>query len=152
MRTFLVGVLAALLLAGCAAQRPAMTAAEARSLISAYLPPTLADKDGWAADIHTPMAVLELPLTPDNICAIVSVVFTPCSGAHTFSGDPSYVKFPPCYSIDMLRMVISLHTWPSIHMSVILSRMTPSFERSWPLTRRSFASVAMSSSRRTDPR
>ena len=73
MRTFLVGVLAALLLAGCAAQRPAMTAAEARSLISAYLPPTLADKDGWAADIHTPMAVLELPLTPDNICAIVSV-------------------------------------------------------------------------------
>jgi hypothetical protein len=50
-----------------------MTAAEARSLIAAYLPPALPDKDGWAADIYTPMSVLELALTPDNICAIVSV-------------------------------------------------------------------------------
>ena len=66
-------ILLALALAGCAAQRPQMSAAEGRALIAAYLPPSLSDKEGWAADIHTPMAVLELALTPDNICAILSV-------------------------------------------------------------------------------
>ena len=73
MRPAFLAALAAVLLAGCAAQRPAMTAAEGRSLITAYLPSTLSDREGWAADIYTPMAVLELALTPDNICAIVSV-------------------------------------------------------------------------------
>jgi hypothetical protein len=67
----LVGL--ALVLAGCAGQRPQMTAAEGRALIGTYLPGSLSDKDGWAADIYTPMAVMEIPLTPDNICAIVSV-------------------------------------------------------------------------------
>jgi hypothetical protein len=67
------GLLAVLLLAGCAGQRPQMTAAEGRALVAGYLPGSLQDKEGWAADIHTPMAVLEIALTPDNICAIVSV-------------------------------------------------------------------------------
>jgi hypothetical protein len=62
-----------LALAGCAGQRPQMTAAEGRALIGSYLPQSLADKEGWAADIHTPMVVMEIPLSPDNICAIVSV-------------------------------------------------------------------------------
>lgn len=66
-------LLVALALAGCASQRPQMTASESRALIASYMPPTLADKDGWAADIYTPMAVLELPVTPDNICAILSI-------------------------------------------------------------------------------
>ena len=61
------------LLAGCAGQRPQMTAAEGRAMVASYLPGSLADKEGWAADIYTPMAVLEIPLTPDNICAILSV-------------------------------------------------------------------------------
>ena len=73
MRAKVLAALAAVVLAGCAAQRPAMTAAEGRSLIAAYLPAALSDKDGWAADIYTPMSVLDLPLTPDNICAVVSV-------------------------------------------------------------------------------
>lgn len=66
-------LLVALVLAGCAAQRPQMTAAEARALVTSYMPASLSDKEGWAADIYTPMAVLEIPLTPDNICAILSV-------------------------------------------------------------------------------
>jgi hypothetical protein len=66
-------LLIALALAGCAAQRPQMTAAEARALVASYMPAGLADKEGWAADIHTPMAVLEIPVTPDNICAILSI-------------------------------------------------------------------------------
>src|SRR6185369_9375955 len=72
MRNGLLIVLA-LGLAGCAAQRPQMTAAEARALVASYMPASLADKEGWAADIHTPMAVLEIPVTPDNICAILSI-------------------------------------------------------------------------------
>ncbi|MEO5692957.1 MAG: DUF1615 domain-containing protein, partial [Usitatibacter sp.] len=66
-------LLGTLLLGGCAAQRPQMTASEGRAMISAYMPTSLADKEGWAADIYTPMAVLEIPLTPDNICAVLSV-------------------------------------------------------------------------------
>ena len=73
LRASLVVVALALVLAGCAGQRPQMTAAEGRALIGSYLPQGLGDKDGWAADIYTPMTVMEIPLSPDNICAIVSV-------------------------------------------------------------------------------
>jgi hypothetical protein len=66
-------VLLLLLLAGCAAQRPSMTAGESRALIASHMPPSLADKEGWAADIYTPMAVMDIPVTPDNICAILSI-------------------------------------------------------------------------------
>jgi len=85
MRTCLAMVVAVLFLAGCAGQRPQMTAAEGRALIAAHLPSSLSDKDGWAADIYTPMVVLELPLTPDNICAIVSVTEQESS----FRADPA---------------------------------------------------------------
>ena len=68
-----LGLAAVLVLAGCAAQRPQMTASEGRALIASYAPASLADREGWAADIYTPMVVLEIPLTPDNICAIFSI-------------------------------------------------------------------------------
>ena len=63
----------AALLAGCAGQRPQITASEGRAMVAAYLPPNLPDKEGWAADIYTPLAVLDIALTPDNICAVLSV-------------------------------------------------------------------------------
>jgi hypothetical protein len=66
-------LLVALALAGCASQRPQVTAPEGRALIASLMPSTLADKEGWAADIYTPMVVLEVPVTPDNICAILSI-------------------------------------------------------------------------------
>lgn len=69
---FLTGLLV-LLLAGCASQGPALTASESRALIARYMPASVADKDGWAADIYTPMSVMEIPVTPDNICAVLSV-------------------------------------------------------------------------------
>lgn len=62
-----------------------MTAAEGRALVASYMPSNLADRDGWAADIYTPMAVLEIPLTPDNICAILSVT----EQESTFTVDPA---------------------------------------------------------------
>ena len=63
----------AVLLAACAAPRTQMTASEARALIASYLPASVADKEGWAADIYTPMSVMQIGITADNICAIVSV-------------------------------------------------------------------------------
>jgi hypothetical protein len=68
-----LAAIAVLVLAGCAGPRPQMTAGEARAFIATYLPAAVADKDGWAADIHTPMSVLQIPMTADNICAIVAV-------------------------------------------------------------------------------
>ena len=50
-----------------------MTAGDSRALIASYMPSSLGDKDGWAADIYTPMGVMGIPVTPDNICAILSI-------------------------------------------------------------------------------
>ena len=54
-------------------ERAQMTASESRELIASYIPPRVADREGWAADIYTPMSVLKIPLTPDTICAVVSI-------------------------------------------------------------------------------
>ena len=76
----------ALILAGCgSAQRTGMSAADARSMIAGYIPSSVADREGWATDIHTAVAVLKIPVTPDNICAIVSVT----EQESGFRADPS---------------------------------------------------------------
>ena len=115
-RSAVAGLLVAILIAGCAAQRPAMTAAEARLLISAYLPPTLPDKEGWAADIHTPMSVLELPLTPDNICAIVSIT----EQESNFRADPVVPNLAKAAWTEIERQREKLGI-PSIALDVALS-------------------------------
>ena len=66
-------LLAVVLLAACTAQGPTLTASQGRAFIAGYLPASVGDKEGWAADIYSAMTVLEVPLTPDNVCAIVAV-------------------------------------------------------------------------------
>ena len=67
-------ILAAATLAGCGTpERTGLTAADARAMIAGYIPASVGDREGWATDIYTPMAVLKIPVTPDNICAIVAV-------------------------------------------------------------------------------
>ena len=61
------------LLAGCAGPRPQLPASDARALIAAHVPPSVPDREGWAADIYTLMAVLGIPVTPENVCAIAAV-------------------------------------------------------------------------------
>jgi len=76
----------ALVLAGCGtAERTGMTAAEARAMIAGYIPAGVQDRDGWATDIHTALAVLKIPVTPDNVCAIVAVTEQESS----FRADPA---------------------------------------------------------------
>src|SRR5512132_807158 len=81
----------ALVLAGCgSAQRTGMSAADARSMIASYIPASVADREGWATDIHTAVAVLGIPVTADNICAIVSIT----EQESGFRADPSIPNLP----------------------------------------------------------
>ena len=78
-RTLAIGLIAAL--AGCASMdepprtpgyRP-MSAAEGRALVGRMLPDAVKDRAGWATDIYAAFAALDIPATPENICATVAV-------------------------------------------------------------------------------
>jgi hypothetical protein len=66
-------------LAGCASEpsrspsyRP-LSAAEGRALVGQLLPDNLRDRTGWATDIYAAFAALDLPPTPENLCAAIAV-------------------------------------------------------------------------------
>ena len=81
----------AVALAGCGtAERTGMSQADARAMIASYIPSSVVDREGWATDIYTPMAVLKIPVTPDNICAIVSIT----EQESGFRADPSVPNLP----------------------------------------------------------
>jgi hypothetical protein len=81
-----IAFLAVLALAGCGgAERTGMSPAEARAFIASYIPANVTDREGWATDIHTAVAVLKIPITPDNVCAIVSIT----EQESGFRADPS---------------------------------------------------------------
>ncbi|HET9206498.1 MAG TPA: DUF1615 domain-containing protein [Burkholderiaceae bacterium] len=70
--------LTAALLAGCAqpgrmAEPTGFGPTEAREAIQRVLPAGTDDKAGWASDIHAALASLELPSTPENLCAVIAV-------------------------------------------------------------------------------
>jgi hypothetical protein len=67
-------------LAGCATteappapDHPRISATEGRELVSGLLPRGLPDRAGWATDIYAALAALDLPATPENICAAVAI-------------------------------------------------------------------------------
>ena len=71
-------IVVATVLAGCAlpggvAEPQGMGPTEAREAIVRAMPPNVDDRAGWAADIHASLATLDLPSTPDNLCAILAV-------------------------------------------------------------------------------
>jgi hypothetical protein len=66
--------LVAIVLAGCAAPSPpGLSIEQARAKVAAKLPDKLADRAGWAADIHSAMEALRVELSEGNICAVVAV-------------------------------------------------------------------------------
>ena len=84
-------VLVSLVIAGCGStERAGMTASEARAMIASYIPAAVSDREGWATDIHTAVAVLKIPVTPDNICAIVAIT----EQESGFRADPAIPNLP----------------------------------------------------------
>lgn len=74
----LAGVALAAALAGCAVpgavdQPAGLGPTQAREALQRLLPATLADRAGWAADIHAALSALELPSTPQHLCAVLAV-------------------------------------------------------------------------------
>jgi hypothetical protein len=81
-------LVAVALLGGCATQRPrapARSAADVRAQIAAMLPAGTADRPGWAADIQTAFAALEIRPTMQNLCATLAVT----AQESTFTVDPA---------------------------------------------------------------
>ena len=85
-------VVAAAALAGCATDetsrapvyRP-LTAAEGRALVAQLLPANISDRSGWATDIYAALAAMDIPATPENICAVIAVTEQESS----FRADPA---------------------------------------------------------------
>ena len=50
-----------------------ISAAEGRALVGRPLPDGVKDRAGWATDIYAAFAALDIPPTPENICAAVAV-------------------------------------------------------------------------------
>src|SRR5512139_3641356 len=75
----LIGTIA--VLAGCATTEegrqapghPPISAAEGRALTARLLPSGVADRNGWATDIYAAIAVLDIPPTVENLCAVVAI-------------------------------------------------------------------------------
>lgn len=77
----------ALALGGCALEEreaPARRPADVRAQVAGLLPPTLADRAGWAADIHAAMTALGIATTGENLCAVLAVT----EQESTFRADP----------------------------------------------------------------
>ena len=74
-------VAATLALGGCASTEewsrttgyPPMTAAEGRALVARLMPDGVADRSGWATDIYAAFAALDIPPTPENLCATIAI-------------------------------------------------------------------------------
>jgi hypothetical protein len=68
--------------AGCAVtERPTpvpgyrpISAQEGRALVTRLLPDSVKDRAGWATDVYASFAALDLPPTPENICAAIAVI------------------------------------------------------------------------------
>jgi hypothetical protein len=80
IRRPIAAIVMASALAGCATtERPSpsgapLTAAEGRALVARLIPDATPDRNGWATDLYAAIAALELPATPENICAAIAII------------------------------------------------------------------------------
>ena len=79
-------------LAGCATEEISRTPGsrplnptEARALIGQHLPANVAERAGWSTDIYAAFTAMQIPVTPENVCAVVAVTEQESS----FRADPA---------------------------------------------------------------
>lgn len=68
-------IAAALLLSACAVQpqTPERSPDDIRAEITRKLPPSLADRSGWANDVYVALTAQDIPATSANLCAVLAV-------------------------------------------------------------------------------
>ena len=69
-----LGVLSGCMVERPAAPVPAVSPDASRTLIGRLLPPTLRDREGWAADIYDGLALQGIDASQQNVCAVLAVV------------------------------------------------------------------------------
>jgi hypothetical protein len=67
-----------------------ITATEGRALVARLLPDGIADRSGWATDLYAAIAALDVPPTPENVCAAIAVTQQESS----FRVDPAVPNLP----------------------------------------------------------
>ena len=85
----LVAVASVAVLVGCATSEsdtagPAVKPEDARAMIVRLLPPSVADRPGWAADTYAALMTLDIAPTPENVCAVLAIT----EQESTFRADP----------------------------------------------------------------
>jgi hypothetical protein len=114
----------AIMLGGCAvdgAFREAPRSPQAvRAEITSLLPPNVADRAGWAADIHAAFTALELDANAANVCAVVAITEQESS----FRADPSVPNLPVLARAEILRRADRLGV-PQLAVRVALQLQSP---------------------------
>ncbi len=88
MRSLLTFVVLCALLAGCATKEPTQEVINPEQVpaqIVRLLPPALADRAGWAADIYAAFSTLAIAPNAENLCAVLAVT----EQESTFRADPA---------------------------------------------------------------
>ncbi|MEO8537461.1 MAG: DUF1615 domain-containing protein [Betaproteobacteria bacterium] len=75
-----LAVVALVVVEGCAVPErpspstPVLGAAEGRARIARLIPDGTPDRAGWATDLYAAIAALDIPPTPENVCAAIAVI------------------------------------------------------------------------------
>lgn len=67
-----------------------LSATEGRASVFRLLPDGLADRNGWATDIYAGIAALDIPPTPENLCAVIAIT----AQESGFQADPAIPGLP----------------------------------------------------------
>lgn len=103
-----VACVAALLLAGCATRAPreaGRSPAEVRAEIVRAMPASVPDRGGWAADVQSAFAALDIAPTSANLCAVLAVA----GQESTYQADPPVPGLPKIARAEIDRRAASLH-------------------------------------------
>lgn len=101
-------LLSLLLLAGCATQAPLSVQRQpdqVRAEIVRRLPASVADRQGWAADVYVALTAQDIEPSSANLCAVLAVA----EQESTYSADPAVPGLPKIARAEIDRRAAALH-------------------------------------------